>query len=185
MRTLATVTRDTSALISLDNAKTWLRVTGTDEDTLIQALISGGVAYAENFLNKTVGSNTYIMSLSNFTDVVSLMRPPVSAVTKIEYYDTEGVLIEFDLTKIRLNNEEGYLSLKQDEQWPSDVANEVFPIHIYYTCTGLFAGNQGDDILDAIKMTIGYRYDFRDDPNQRWRKASDNILYPLRNRPFE
>jgi hypothetical protein len=178
--TLAVISRDSSGIATVAQAKNWLRVTGDAEEVLIQGIINGAVAYAENYLNRTIGQNSYMMSLNHFSELVELRLPPVSAVTKIEYFDTDGAVQQFDVLKTRVNKEEGYLSLKQGEQWPDNVADEYFPIQIYYDSDGMIADNQGADILDAIKLIIGYRYDLRDDPNQRWRKASDSILTQLR-----
>lgn len=178
--TLAVINRDTSGIATVEQAKNWLRVTGNSEDVLIQGIINGAVAYAENYLNRTISNNQYMMSLNHFTELVELRLPPVSEVTKIEYFDGDGAVQQFDVANTRLNIEEGYLSLKQGESWPEDIADEYFPIQIYYTSEGMVIGNQGADIIDAIKLIIGYRYDLRDDPNQRWRKASDNILMQLR-----
>jgi uncharacterized phiE125 gp8 family phage protein len=181
---LSVISRNTSEVITVEQAKTWLHVTGNSEDSLIQNMIDGAVMYAENFLNRSISQNTYALSITNFSDLVELRLPPVSEVTKIEYFDSEGATQEFDLAKVRVNKEEGYLFLKESEEWPDDVADEYFPIRIEYSSLGLIKENAGADILDAIKLTIAYRYDLRDDPNQRWRKASDNILYPLRLQNF-
>ena len=183
MKSLITVSRDSSALLSLDEAKKWLRVEGNDEDNLIAAILSSAVSYAEGYLNKTIGNNTYHMTMDTFEDIIQLFRPPVSEVTKIEYIDLAGDVIEFDLAKITLDVDSGQIALKAGEVWP-DIADEPFAVHVYYTCTGMYTALEANDVLDAIKLTLTFRYDYRDDPNQRWRKASDHILNPLRIIPF-
>lgn len=184
MKSLITATRDTSGLLTLDEAKTWLRVEGTEEDSLITAIVNGAISYAENYLNKTVGNNTYVMTMDEFEEVIFLLRPPVSAVTKIEYVDENGADQEYDLANITFDTDSGRLGTIQDESFPTTAA-QVGAVKIFYTCTGMFVANEADDVLDAIKLTLTYRYDYRDDPNQRWKKASDNILSPLRITPFE
>jgi uncharacterized phiE125 gp8 family phage protein len=184
MKTLKTVTRDSSALISLDDAKDYLRVIGTDEDALITSLLLGSVAYVENYLNRTVGTNTYELSMDSFSSKVTLFRPPVNEVTEITYVDSEGQDQVFDLTKIKLNKDMGILYLKQGETWPA-TSSEPFSVVVSYSSDGLYAELDANDILTAIKLVLGYQYDWRDDPNQRWRKASDNILRSLRIIAFE
>jgi hypothetical protein len=183
MKSLVTVSRDTSSLLTLDEAKKFLRVEGNEEDALITAIMDGAFAYAEGYLNKTVGANSYRMSQDTFEDVIKLFRPPVSEITKIEYIDTGNAIQELDLTLIVFDPDSGYLFLKAGQEWP-DLANQPFAVHVEYDCDGMYAEKDGNDILDAIKLTMTYRYDWRDDPNQRWRKASDNILSPHRIRPF-
>lgn len=185
MRTLHTVSRDYSDLMSLEDAKTWLRVEGTDDDSVIAAMMSGVFTYAENYLNATVGSNVYVQTQDTFdeTEYIKLMRPPVDSITKIEYVDLDGTTQEVDSSLYKLNKDQGYIYLKAGEKWP-EIADEPFAVKIYYVCTGMFINNEADDILDAIKMMLTYRYDYRDDVNQRWRKASDAILDQLRNKSF-
>ncbi len=179
MKTLSTVTKDYSALITLDEAKNWLNVVGTQDDQLVSALIKGACTYAESYLNRTVGQNSYIMSMDDFEDRIYLMRPPVATVSRIEYLDSKGVSQDYDLAKTGLDMDMGVLYPTFEQDWP-DTANTPFAVKIHYSCDGLFQLNDGDDILDAIKMTLGFHYDYRDDINQRWRKASDNILAPHR-----
>jgi len=184
MNSLTTVTRDSSTILTLEEAKTWLRVVGNDEDTLISAILKGAVAYAENYLNKTIGYNSYVMSLDYFSPTIFLMRPPVTTISKIEYIDTNGDTVELDLNITTFDSDSGRLMLKAGEIYP-ETANQGFPIRIHYTCDGMHSEKDADDVLDAIKLTLTYRYDYRDDPNQRWQKATDNILAPLRIIPFD
>lgn len=183
MQTLSIVTKDYSGLISLEEAKKWLNVTGTQDDQLITSLINSSVAYAETYLNRTVGQNTYVMSMDSFSDRIYLMRPPVSTITRIEYLDTEGISKDFALENVRWNTDEAVLYLRSGKKWP-ELFDEPYAVKIYYSCNGMFQANDADDILDAIKMTISFHYDFRDDVSSRWRRASDNILAPHRIIPF-
>jgi len=183
MKSLQTVSKDSSTLISLEEAKAWLNVIGDDDNILIQSMITGAVAYAENYLNRTIGSNVYIMAVDTFDEVSPLMRAPVETIEAIDYIDTDGAIQSFDILKTKLDKDSGSVYLKTGEAWPS-IANEPFAVKVSYTCAGSYAANDANDVLDAIKLTIGHRYDYRDDPNQRWRKASDNILQPLRTISF-
>ena len=184
MNTLRIITRDSSGLISLDEAKKWLRVEGNSEDLLITELLKGSVAYAENYLNRTIGVNTYKMSLDGFSREISLFRPPVSEVTEISYVDSDGADRTFDVTKTKLNKDMGILYLKQGESWP-DTSSESFAVQISYSSDGIYAEHDADDVVTAIKMVLAYQYDWRDDSNQRWQKASDRILRAIRIIPFE
>lgn len=183
MKSLTIVTRDNSSILTTDDAKKWLRVEGTDEDTVIAAIMAGAISYAEDFLNRTIGVNTYELTMDEFEDVVQLHKPPVAVVTEIAYVDVDGADQTFDIAKTKLDMSSGRLGLKQEESWP-EVADEPFAIKISYSSNGILAGKEADAVLDAIKMTLAYRYDYRDDPNQRWKKATDNILSPLRIIPF-
>lgn len=178
MNTLTTVSSDVTSLISLDEIREFLNATEND-DLMIQAMIRGSVAYVEAYLNQTVGNNSYLMSMDSFCDKIQLMRPPVSTLDKIEYVAEDGALTELPLEDVKLNKDQGIVYLKAGSSWPS-IASEPFAVHLSYTCEG----NPSQDIMDAVKMVVAYRYDWRDNPNQRWRKAADDILRPLRIIPF-
>jgi uncharacterized phiE125 gp8 family phage protein len=179
MKSLVTVSKNGSGLISLDEMKTWLRVTSTDEDALISATTAGAISYAENYLNRAIGQNSYIMNLDAFEDVIYLFRPPVIEVTSIVYTMTDGTEGIVDVADTVLDPDSGRLAPAFGEVWPT-AANTIAAVRISYDSDGMFAENEGQDILNAIKLIVTYRYDYRDDPNQRWRKASDSILQPLR-----
>lgn len=186
MKSLKVVSKDYSSLLSLADAKIWLNViaTDTEDDTLIQALINSAAAYIENYILSTIGVNSYILTLDTFQDEIKLWLPPVSSVTLISYVDTDGAAANFSVASTILNTDTGELTLKAGESWP-DIAIQKNSITIDYESSGMIAGNQGEDIITAMKMTVAERYDYRDNPNNRWKTAIDNILQPYRLRPFE
>ena len=186
MKSLKVVSKDYSSLLSLADAKIWLNViaTDTEDDTLIQGLINGAAAYIENYISSSIGVNSYILTLDTFQEEVKLWLPPVSSVTLISYVDTGGAAANFDITKTVLNTDTGELTLKEGESWPG-IAVQKNSIKISYLSPGMIGDNQGEDIITAMKMTVAERYDYRDNPNNRWKTAIDNILQPYRLRPFE
>jgi uncharacterized phiE125 gp8 family phage protein len=179
MKSLVTVSKDASALVDLDEIKLWLRVTSSDEDALISATTAGAITYAENYLNRAIGQNSYIMNLDAFEDIIYLFRPPVLEVTEIAYTMSDGTDGTVDVADTILDPDSGRLMPSFGNVWPTAAAT-IAAVRISYNSDGMYAEDEGQDVLDAIKLIVTYRYDYRDDPNQRWKKASDAILQPLR-----
>ncbi len=69
VRLLEQNTTTATDLISVATAKEFLRVTHSEDDTLIGSLIAAGIESAQNFTNMRFGSTTYIMYLESWTDV--------------------------------------------------------------------------------------------------------------------
>tara|TARA_R100001594_G_scaffold132499_1_gene172733 strand:+ start:7310 stop:7978 length:669 start_codon:yes stop_codon:yes gene_type:complete len=69
VRLLEQSTTSATDLISVATAKEFLRVTHSEDDTLIGSLIAAGVESAQNFTNMRFLSAVYVMYLESWTDV--------------------------------------------------------------------------------------------------------------------
>jgi uncharacterized phiE125 gp8 family phage protein len=103
--TLRLITAPTAACITLAEAKLHLRVDGTDEDTLITALIDAATQDAEHLMQRAVMPQTWALEVPAFPagEPISLPRPVVSAITHIKYLAAaDGVLTTLDPSAYRL-----------------------------------------------------------------------------------
>lgn len=78
--------------IELEDAKLHMRVSGTDEDFLIQGLIDAAQAYVQEYQWSQLTSATWEMRMDHFPpDNVILLHPnPVISITSVQYVDTGG-----------------------------------------------------------------------------------------------
>lgn len=76
--------------VSLDDVKDYIKATGTDDDSLIQSLISTTVEDGENFTNRQFGEATYELLLETICDGFKLPKNPIQSIEKIELLDSEG-----------------------------------------------------------------------------------------------
>ena len=74
-------------------AKSHLRVTTSDEDTLIDTYISAARQWMELYLNRSIPEQTIVCVLDHFPydgQSIKLPQSPASAITSIQYVDTNG-----------------------------------------------------------------------------------------------
>jgi uncharacterized phiE125 gp8 family phage protein len=153
-------------LITLDQAKAWLRVDGSDEDTLITELIISARSIAENYCNSTFAEKTYTMWIDDIAERDNrffLAYPPHKSITSVKQLDEEE-------TKTTLTLNSGYYKrgIKEFEI----IINSVVP------ATGVIGVNVQQaieveyvagfttvpkDIITAMKRIIITNWEFRED----------------------
>jgi uncharacterized phiE125 gp8 family phage protein len=77
--------------VTLAEAKLHLRVDGTDEDTLITALITAATEMAEQETGRALMTQTWELTQDAFDSAMVLTRTPVASITSIKYIDLDGV----------------------------------------------------------------------------------------------
>lgn len=89
------VTPPAAEPLTLDEAKLHLREDGTDQDDLIEALITATRMHAERRCRRSLVQQTLELTLPSFpcdTDVILLPRPPLISVESVKYVDFAGNL---------------------------------------------------------------------------------------------
>ena len=80
--------------VSLAEAKTHMRIDGTDDDTYINSLITMAREVVENYQNRQLIDATWTATYTRFPEsddtAFILPYPPLSSITSIEYVDTDG-----------------------------------------------------------------------------------------------
>lgn len=90
--TLRLVTATAALAVTLADAKAHLRVVGTDEDTLITAMIVAATEAAEHATGRVLMAQTWEAGFDSFADAMELTRVPVLSITSLTYIDAVGVL---------------------------------------------------------------------------------------------
>jgi uncharacterized phiE125 gp8 family phage protein len=153
-------------VISLSDVKVQLRVTGTDDDALIQALIDASVAQLDpaggGWLGRALRPQTWEMRSDHFpcyyegsgyrrnyrrTYACELPYPPLISVDSVKYYTGDGV--DTTLTEgvgYRVlglgSNGRAYIEPIYNGYWPSSVRYDAESVRIRFTC----GYEDGDDI---------------------------------------
>lgn len=80
--------------LTLNEAKLHLRVetSVTEEDTLINALITGAREWCENYCRRSFVRRTLELRLDCFPEVIKLPFGPVASVTHVKYTDGNGTV---------------------------------------------------------------------------------------------
>lgn len=86
-------TAPTSTVLSVEDAKTHLRVDGNDEDDYISGLVAGATLAVERHCDRALLTQTWVVSLDRFPPgdrPLSLPLPPLRSVAALTYIDAAG-----------------------------------------------------------------------------------------------
>lgn len=115
--------------VTLEDAKAHLRVDGTQEQALINALIAAARTAAEERLGITLLKTTWALTLDAFPcGTVVLPRGPILGVTSVSYYDADGAQQTLDPGAYRL----GDRSLEPTDAWPATQPRRTAAVRIVY-----------------------------------------------------
>jgi uncharacterized phiE125 gp8 family phage protein len=154
--------------VTLDEAKTHLRVVHTDDDIYITALLLAATKWAEDFQCRTYVSRTHTDYLDEWPSgtpsvIEPIYSPLVSTGITIKYIDTDGVEQSLSSTYYRVdaNSEPGRITEAYGYSWP-DIRNVTNAINITYTAGYGKAAAVPDDVKAAIKLIVGHLYEHRE-----------------------
>ena len=120
--------------VALAEAKLHLRVDGTDEDALIQGLISAARETCEDRTEGTVPVTGWRLTLDTFPDAIKLPRPPIVSVESVKYIDTAGVqqtLSPLDYV-VDTASSPGYIVPAFGKAWP-ETRGQINAVEVEYT----------------------------------------------------
>jgi hypothetical protein len=73
--------------LSLERAKQHLRISGNNDDALIEDFISSAVAKAEQVTGRSLVEREYQIEEVNSYGNITIPMPPTATIDKVEYYD--------------------------------------------------------------------------------------------------
>ena len=184
--TISTAWSETA--ITLAEAKTHLRLEGSDDDTYLNALISTAQFAVEKYTGRAITNQTLKLGLDGlpyaddnkyypegfFTapDInrslgyIVLPRPPLVSVTHLKYYDEDNTAITFATSNYHVDTqtEPGRLVLKRGKTFPS--ASDLRTANAYEITYVAGYGSSRDDvptpIKQAIKLLVAHLYENRE-----------------------
>lgn len=145
------------SILSLEAAKSHLRVDGDGEDDLIAAFRDAAVDVVEKYtgliLAPRVGGNALVWRAERLCAPVRLGVRPVTAITGFAYLDSEGGEHDGDPSTLRIVPG-GEVLLKGGTSWPSDLDHGIA---ITFEA-GLSAGQVPPSLVQAIRMFTAHLY---------------------------
>lgn len=138
MRSLRLVTDATAEPVSLEDLKTQIRLasTETDEDALLEGLITVARKAAENKTRRACLPQTWQLKLDDFADEMVLPRAPLSSASTdvvITYLDAasgNSTTLPSTHYTVDADSEPGRVFLAYDSEWP-----DVYPVPNAVTIT--------------------------------------------------
>jgi len=170
---LTLVTESTSEPITVDEAKTYLRMESTDstaEDGLIGSFITVARKYAENYTKTAFVTQTRKLIFDDFsgsTSTIELPRPPVSTVSSnvsITYVEdtTAGntTTIASTVYTVDADSRPARVFPSYGNEWPSSVRDQRNAVTIQFV-SGYTTANVPEDVKTWIKMRVADMYENR------------------------
>jgi len=141
------ITPPAAVPVSLADARRHLRVDSTDEDTYIDGLINGAVAYLDGWngiLAKCLINQTWSQKFTTLSDPLRLALRPVSSITSVGY-GTDSPQEALDSLTYRLSTD--------------SISAKVVSVAGY----GAAAADVPQNIRHAILLIVGAMYENRED----------------------
>ncbi len=179
-----------AAPVSLEEARLHLRVDQTDEDTLIEALVSAATADAEHLMGRAVmpqkwqlsldafpggcvtdqfnpypvASNAPTRVLQGFPGAIELLRPTVTAVDSINYLASDGTVTLLDAAAYTVAKASDYCAMvlpAYGSSWPA-TRYQPEAVQIVFSCGYANAAAVPAPIKAWIKLRVGALYENRE-----------------------
>lgn len=183
--------------LSLSDAKAYLRVTHTAEDSLITSQIKSARQYCERacrraFVTQTIeavfnipkiSSDSYYISSQvvdpdNIYRGIRIPRGPVASITGITAYTIPDAATVIPTNAWKLNLDSGYIEWVNDVLSPYFVENNFVKIvYVAGTDVNTFAAAY-PDIMEAIRITLASMYDQRGYSQQGVPAAAMQLISP-------
>lgn len=173
---LTLVTPPTLAPVSLADAKVHLRVDGSAEDTLIEALISAATEDAEHVMQRAILPQQWLLTLDNFyagtpaaaadvCNTIALQRPTVTTVNSVKYIDaTTGTLTTLDSAEYQVDLSsplQARLAPAYGKAWP-DTRAQLGAVQVLFTAGWLTEAAVPPNIKAWVLLRVGALYQQRE-----------------------
>jgi uncharacterized phiE125 gp8 family phage protein len=146
-------------IISLDQVKDFIRLSGDDENSMIQLFIDAAIKQAEGIMNRDLLTTTYEYYRPSFNGDLTLRRAPYQSLVSIEYLkDSAYTTLPSSEYKI---SEGGIYGIIEQIEMPT-VDDDVKGVKI--TFKSGYGDNVSDvpaDITMALLQTVHHWYDNR------------------------
>lgn len=184
-RTVSTVTGPASEPVTLGEVKAWAKIDHSDEDALLISLIAAAREAAEQYLRRSLISQTLRLTLGldgcglgdylgegtydlpvtalygGLPSYVLLPRGPVQSIASVTTYGLDDAGTVFDPAYYTLNADGSRLSLAYGASWPSGLRPSASCEVVYVAGYGDTASSVPQSIRTAILMHVQRMYDGR------------------------
>lgn len=154
-----------AALITTSEAKAQCRIDSTDEDTLIDSLVSAAVSHLDGYsgvLGRALVTQTWQQDFSGFCSKLRLPVGDLIAVTGVTYYDTSNAqqTLASSVYTAFTDSLGPYVTLKPDQVWPS-IYSRADAVRVTWTAGYGAAAAVPPAIKQAALLLIAHWYDNR------------------------
>tara|TARA_R100000655_G_scaffold91646_1_gene132505 strand:- start:17917 stop:18495 length:579 start_codon:yes stop_codon:yes gene_type:complete len=162
-RSLKVDTAATTPIFTTAEAKDFLKVDTTADDTIIDNLVAAATESCQIYTNQYFINTVVTQYSDNWKEFYSLYKSPVSSITHIKYYDTNDSLQTLAASNYILDDtyEPARIGIAVDGELPN-VADRINAVQVKYTVGyGTASTDVPEGIRTAIILTVGNWYENR------------------------
>ncbi|MGZ9027375.1 MAG: head-tail connector protein [Telluria sp.] len=147
--------------VSLESAKKNLRIAGNRQDDLVEMWIRGVTRHAEEYMQRSLMTQTWSLTLDAFTSAIKLRMPPVASVVHIKFADADNVVRTLDPADYVVDqvSEPGYVVPAPGRAWPATYPRINAVECVYTTGYGADASMTPPDITLYLLAKLREQFD--------------------------
>lgn len=148
--------------VLLATMKSYLRVTATTDDALIQSLIDEATAWAESYTGRQFRENTWQLLLDQFEDRIDITKTPTKEITSITHIVSGvPVIVDADTYYLKHLTQLSEVLLADGKSWPTNTDEREQAIVVYFTAKAYTRAL--DRFSNAVMRLVAYLYENRGD----------------------
>lgn len=144
-------------VVSLDDAKEFLRVDHDDEDTTITALLDAAVAWVEDYTNRSFTASSLTVFSLGFWRKASLAFGPVTSIVSVTYKDTSGATQTLSTDKYYYETVHNGSIMIYFHDVPDLEEYNAHPV----TIAAMVGASASSRVKHAVKMLVAHWYENR------------------------
>jgi len=160
------VTAPATEPVTAAEAKAHMRVSISDDDTLIDGLVAAARQWVEDWCGIAIITQTWKQRRDSFPEsdgTIELGRTPLQSVTHVKYVDTDGVeqTVNADDYVVDTDTRKGNVDVAYDATWPT-ARSQLNAVYTTYVAGFGAAAAVPEPIKLAIKMLAAHWYEHRE-----------------------
>jgi len=187
MRFEQTTFPDATNVVSLVVAKNHLRVTSSDDDTLITSLITAAQEMVQKYTGTFLQRTGLTFYSDYFIDFMDLHAGPLLTITSVQYKNTSDATITVSASDYQLDGK-SYPARLRLTTIPTEIKDELNAINIQ-TISGYDTDDRPQALVSAMLLIIGHLYENRQDVTRfkhfEIPMASKYLMEPYRLKSFK
>lgn len=149
---------DGDAVLSLEDAKAFLRVDGEDENEVVGALRDAAVDWVERYTAKGLTRRAWVWTGAGFDTAMRLPFGPVAGVSAISYRDAAGAIVALDPADWLVAG--GAVQRAGGYCWPV-MRRAPGAVSVTFTAGYEDAARDAPALVSAVKLLLGNLYSNR------------------------
>lgn len=154
----------TSEPVSVVDARSFLKIDGTDDDTLISSIVQTSREWVEQKTGRSLITQTRVLNLDYFPcgDTIELPNGKVQSITTIKYYDNNDAQQTLSASDYWTDLSSKSARIKIKNYWPA-TNKRLNAVEITYVSGYGTSDDVPRPLCSAIMLLIGHLYEHREE----------------------